>query len=367
MRAGLRSLLAPIVTASAIAGCAAGAGEAFLTGKGLGDRAYSSGRYEEAANAYEQAGTKALRAGDRAEAMYLAGSSFWRARAWDRARAMFERLMAELPKTDRARRAHFDLADLEIEAGHVDRGYAILLDAAEKDPTHGLAHRAIERWVDRLAQGGGDALAWLKEAQPRLAATELDETIRYLTAGRLEKAGDLAASRDTYLACAERHPYPQGSLFDDALWRASLLDETLGRPDAAIDDLRRMLSVREPSTFVGSYERPRFSAAQFRIAVLYRDKVRDDASARREFHRLYADHTTSVLRDDALWEEATLAKKDGDTRSACSLVVTLTEAFPGSRYAACTRSLCATANLASADAGACHPYVLRGKSEDGGD
>ncbi len=366
MRAGLTSRLVSVVLACAISGCAAGAGEAFLTAKGLGDRAYSSGRYEEAAIAYQEAGTKASRARDRAEALYLAGSSYWRAHAWDQARAMFERLVTELPKTDRARRAGFDLADLEIDAGHVDRGYAILLDAAEKDPTHGLARRAIERWVDRRDQGQGDALAWLKEAEPRLAATDLDETVRYLIAGRLQKAGDLAGARDAYVACAERHPYPNGSLFDDALWHASLLDEKLGRSEGAIDDLRRMLSVREPSLLVGSYERPRFSAAQFRIAVLYRDKLRDHASARREFHRLYADHTTSILRDDALWEEATLAKTDGDTSSACSLVVTLIDAFPGSRYAACTGALCATA-AGPSDGGTCHPYLLRAKRDDSSD
>ena len=56
-----------------------------------------------------------------------------------------------------------------------------------------------------------------------------------------------------------------------------------------------MLSVREESTFAGSYERPRFSPAQFRIAVLYRDVLRDHRSARREFHRLYQAHKSSIL------------------------------------------------------------------------
>ena len=46
------------------------------------------------------------------------------------------------------------------------------------------------------------------------------------------------------------------------------------------------------------------------MGEIYRDGLRDHASARREFRRLYTDFTTSILRDDALWAEARLAKLD---------------------------------------------------------
>jgi hypothetical protein len=114
--------------------------------------------------------------------------------------------------------------------------------------------------------------------------------------------------------------------------------------------------VRESSTFAGSYERPRFSPAQYRIAVLYRDALHDHAAARREFHKLYADHPTSILRDDALWQEATLARTDGDTQSACTLMAALTKDFPSSRYVACAQTLCPTAPTSSSR---CHPYITR--------
>src|SRR6266852_798579 len=261
--------------------CASGAGQSYLRAKGQGDRAYSSGRYEEAAGAYDDAGKVAKKPRDRAEALYLEASAFARARLWDRAREIFEKLIAEIPASDRAHRASFDLADLEIDAGNVDRGYDRLFEAMTKHPNDGLAHRALERLLARLDERGGDALGWLRGILPGLSATELDETVRYQIAGRLESAGDVEGARDAYASCAERHPYPKGALFDDALFHASLLDEKLGKIEAAILDLRRMLLVREPSTLVGSYERPRFSAAQFRIAVLYRDKLHDNASARR--------------------------------------------------------------------------------------
>jgi tetratricopeptide (TPR) repeat protein len=340
--------------------CGSGAGQSFWLAKGQGDRAYTSGRYEEAANEYERAAERATRPRDRAEALYLEASAYVRARSWDRARAVFARLIHDIPTSDRAHRATFDLAELEIDQGNVERGYGLLYDGMTKYPNDGLARRALERWVARFEEQGGDAAGWLERTLPRFAETELDETLRYLLAGRLAAASKLEQARDGFVACAERHPYPKGSLFDDALWHASLLDEQLGRPERAIDDLRRMLAVREDSTFAGSYERPRFSPAQFRIAVLYRDKLHDHASARREFHRLYAQHPTSILRDDALWEEAKVALNDGDAKGACALAATLAKDFRQSRYVPCTRVVCTSA---APSPGTCHAYLMRAPEE----
>jgi tetratricopeptide (TPR) repeat protein len=219
----------------------------------------------------------------------------------------------------------------------------------------------MDRYLRHLESTGGDPIAWLKTIVPEVAKTELDETARYTLAGYLETAGDWQGALDAYVACAERHPYPKGALFDDALWHASELEEKLGHPVQAISQLRKMLAVREKSTTVGSYERPRFSPAQFRIAVLYRDALRDHAAARREFHRLYAEHPTSILRDDALWEEAKLARDDGHAEDACAVTALLIRDFPSSRYAPCARSVCPTAAAAP---GRCHAYLVRTGGED---
>src|SRR5262249_10557047 len=157
---------------------------------------------------------------------------------------------------------------------------------------------------------------------------------RFARARSLAWEGNLARARDAYVDCANHFPYPFGSLFDDALWYASLLDEELGAPERAIEDLRRMLRTREVSTFGGSYERPRYSAAKLRVAVLYRDKLHDHASARRELHDLYENHPTSTLRDDALFQEARLAQADGDRAVACELGRILVTQFPDSKFTA---------------------------------
>ena len=341
-------------------GCGAGPSASYRNAKGLGDRAYSSGRFDEAASAYASAHRVADRPRDAAEALYLEASSYRRSRAFDRARTTYERLMVEQPASNFARRAAFDLADLEIDAGNPQKGYEQYRKLTTSHANDGLARQAMERYLEHLGATAGDPVAWLKSIMPEIAATELDETARYTLAGYLEKSSDLAGARDAYLACAARHPYPKGALFDDALWRASQLEETLGKPEQAIVHLRSMLAVRETSTMTGSYERPRFSPAQFRIAVLYRDALHDHATARREFHRLYTEHPTSILRDDALWEEAKLARDDGSMADACTLAATLTRDFPSSRYAPCARAICPTA---APSPERCHAYVVRTSAE----
>jgi tetratricopeptide (TPR) repeat protein len=332
-------------------------GDAFTRAKAAGDDAYSSGRFEEAAREYDAAAGASLRATDRAEALYLGAVAYQRERSWDKARAAYARLMKEEAGSQRARRATFDVAAMEIEAGNRNKGYEMLREAMMKYPDDGLARRALVRYLEYLDQNGSDVLGWLGGAAPTLAATELDENVLYAIAQRQEKAGDLERARASYVACAERHPYPQGSLFDDALWHASLLDEKLGHPERAIDDLEQMLRVREPSSLTGSYERPRFAPARFRTAVLYRDALGNHAEARRQFHALYVNHPTSILRDDALWEEAKLALADGDGREACALTAILAKDFPASRYAPCSRALCPTAT--PAPGARCHEYVTR--------
>jgi tetratricopeptide (TPR) repeat protein len=343
--------------ALSVGACAPHVGDAFLQAKGAGDRAYSAGRFDDAAREYDHAAGVSLRTTDRAEALYLRAAAYQRGKSWEQARKAYARLIQEAPQSQRAQRATFDLAALEIEAGNDAKGYELLRDALLKRPNDGLARRGLVRYLEYLDRNGTDSLGWLHGIQPQLATTELDENVRYAIAERVEKSGDLRRARDLYLDCVDRHPYPQGSLFDDALWHASLLDEKLGQPDQAVADLERMLAVREPSSMTGSYERPRFSPARYRAAVLYRDALGDHAAARRQFHALYAEHPTSILRDDALWEEAKLSLADGDTREACSLTAKLAKDFPDSRYAPCSRALCPSA--APAPGARCHEYITR--------
>lgn len=347
-----------VALAWAASACAPSVGEGFLRAKASGDRAQSAGRYEEAARAYREAADSARRPRDRDEALFLEAGTHRRARDTAKAAAVYRMLIAESPRGERTPRASFELAWIEIETGDVDEGHAMLERALRSYPRSGPARRGLDRLLSHLEDRGGAraALAWIDAALIDLGTSALGENLRYERAKRLESLGDLEAARDAFVDCAERHPYPFGSLFDDALFRASLLDEALGRYELAISDLEKMLHHREASTFNGSYERPRYSPAQMRIAELYRDRLGDNRAARREFHKLFREHATSILRDDALWEEAKLARADGDADEACSRIATLIRELPESRYVGCARLVCETA-VVPEGSNACRPYI----------
>lgn len=355
----MRRVLTLLLIAGGIS-CAPNVGEAFLKAKAEGDRARSAGRYEESARSYREAADSARRRRDRDEALFLEAGIHKRARDWDKAAEVYRLLQEESPEGERTPRAAFELAFMEIERGDREDGHALLERALFAYPRSGPSRRALGRHLEYLVERGGPrhALSFIDDSLPGLGDSPLGENLRYERAKLLQSLGELEAARDAFVDCAKRHPYPFGSLFDDALWHASLIDEQLGRHELAISDLEELLRHREVSTFSGSYERPRYSPAQMRIAELYRDRIGNLAAARRAFHKLYAEHSTSVLRDDALWEEAKLARAEGLLAEACGLATTLVNELPDSRYAACAHLLCESLRLPEGQ-NECRPYIER--------
>jgi hypothetical protein len=112
-----------------------------------------------------------------------------------------------------------------------------------------------------------------------------------------------------------------------------------------------LLAEREAATGLGSYERARYAEARFRIAEIQRDRLGDPSRARREFRRVFTDHPTSRLRDDALWQEALTAGRNADPADACEPLELLVGYLPDSRYAPCAPKLCASVKPV---ARACH-------------
>jgi tetratricopeptide (TPR) repeat protein len=333
---------------------------AMQTAHAAGDRAFSAGRYQEAAQHYRQAAQAAERQRDRDELLYMEAASLRRADMLQEASERFEQLQELSPAGQNAARAAFERADIEVARGDKARGYAMHEEALRRYPDSGLARRQLMRlvaWLDE-SQGTAGALQWLRANLPWLRDKEPGETAMYLLADKLEQSGEQAAARDAFVACARAFPYPKGALHDDALVRASHLDEKLGDPSLAVKHLRELLANREPSTMNGSYERPRYGEAQMRIATLYRDALKDHAQARKEFRKLFREHTTSLLRDDALWQEALLAKQDGDGDGACEAVTTLVRKLPQSRFAPCARELCETAPQPEPPR-SCRAYIRR--------
>ena len=238
-------------------GCGAGPSASYRNAKGLGDRAYSSGRFDEAASAYASAHQVADPPRDAAEALYLEASSYRRSRAFDRARTTYERLMAEQPASNFARRAAFDLANLEIDAGNPQKGYEQYRKLTTSHANDGLARQAMERYLEHLESTAGDPVAWLRSIMPRSPrpSSTKPRATRWLATSRNPPIGR-RARRLPGLRCAP--PVPQGR----ALRRRPVARIAIGRKARKTRTSNRafasMLAVRETSTMTGSYERPNF-------------------------------------------------------------------------------------------------------------
>ncbi len=347
--------LVALASAALAIGCG-GSSDEFKNGLAAGERAKSSGRYDEAAAAYGEAATKAKRERDQDEARYRQASALQEAGRVPEALAAYEALAAK--GGERSARAAFDEGFLQIDRGDAAKGWAQIEAAIWAHSNSGAARRGLQKWLAHLdEQKPGAGLAWLQQNQAKLLKTELGEDTLYRTAKAIEAMGDKTEAREAYIRCALAYPYPQGSLADDSYWNASLLDEQLGHPEEAIKDLRRMVERRESSTLgQGSYERPRYSEAQFRVAELYRDQLKDPAQARREFRKLYDGFPHANKRAEALWNEGLLAHKAGDSAATCEVAELLTKNLSESRYAACVAALCPSAKPPE-KATACRDYV----------
>jgi len=339
-------------------GCASSPPPGYVKTEAAAQRAYVHGRYEEAARRWLEAAQLAELERDRHEATYRAAASLARAGKTDQAQSLY-RKVARDRGGERAARAAFELANLKLTQGKTVEGHRLLVQAIRTHPNSGLASRALQKLVDWWKTEGSWAsvTAHLDELIATLDGTELAERLHYAYAGALVNQGRLRAARDRYLYLARRFPYPRGALWDDSLWHASELEERLGDYTAAVAHLERMLAEREPTGSPGSYERPRYDDAQFRIGVLFRDRIHDPERAIAAFLKLYRLHPNSVLRDDALWAAALVARSSGQRGQGCEILRTLVDDLPESRFAPCAKTACP--DLQTSTHGRCHGYIRR--------
>lgn len=350
------------LVAACAAGCAPTRGTAYERSLAEARRAVHAGRFDAAALAYDEASKGAKVPRDAVWMRYEAALA--RVRAGDVARGAAElrAIAAEKPEHAYSAQAAFRAADLSWRS---DPAGALreLEEVALTYPDSGVGHVALLRVIRHDDESGGAARALerLDRLAPRVAGKRLEEAVLYQRARRLADLGRTEAARDAFLDVARRFPYPFGAYNDDALFRAAEMEEKLGRTREAIAILERLLSQRETSSLMGTYERARYVPAVLRIAKLYEEKLGDRAKAREALHRLYADFKTSPLRDDALWREAELWRKDGDTGTACDRLATLADDFPDSRYVPCATERCPSIKrpAKSKAPATCRPYIGR--------
>jgi TolA-binding protein len=338
-----------------LSSCAPALPAAYVRARGDAEAEYGHGAFAAAAESWLSAASAARDSNDRSEARYRAATSFERAGRLVDARALYDVLAQG--QSERAARATFALAVLRLRAGDRAGGYAALDLAIHRYPASGVAGPALNRYFAALAEGGGDraVLAYIDRSEPLLDRSELAEQLLYERARRLYALDAWSEARTAYLTVANRFPYPHGAYWDDALFYGAECELRLAHPERAIELLTRMLDARETAHLSGSYERPRFASAAYRIAEVYRDQLSDEARARTAFHRVFTDFPNSTLRDDALWQESLLAWRSSES-SACAPLSLLLRDLPDSRYAACVTEICPKLPGKS---GACHAYIQR--------
>lgn len=347
--------------ALAAAACGPDHGAAYEKSVAEAEHAIHNGRFDDAALRWDEAAKTAKLPRDAVYARYEAALA--RVRAGDVARGAAElRALADAkPPNAYSAQAAFQAALVALASDEA-RGAHELEDVVVRFPNDGVAQVAVLHLARRDdARGPAAAIEHLDRLRARTQGTAVEPTILYERAKRLAAEGRDVEARDAFLDIAQRWPYPFGAYFDDALYRAAEIDEKLGRYKEAIGHLQRLLSVRETSSFIGTYERPKYVPALLRIAEIEETKLHDNAAAREALHRLYADFATSTLRDDALWREAELWRKDGDADKACDRLSTLASDFPDSKYVPCASVRCpkiARPKKSKAPQ-TCHPYILR--------
>jgi tetratricopeptide (TPR) repeat protein len=323
-----------------LAGCSTDRSAAYKKAFSAGERAQTAGRYDEAASDYLSASDVANVERDKEYARYL--SALMHARAGDTKTAAEMLEPIARGDTPYAALAAYKLADLRISHGEEERGWKDLAEVPVRFQDHGVGRVALSRNVRHLRETQSDAaaLAWLESINAKMGVTGAGEAGSYERARLLSEMGRTKEARDSFVHTAETWPYPRGSYFDDSFYAASVEDEKLGDVPRAIDDLERMLKEREVARLYGSYQRPKFSLGQYRIGVLYDTKMHDRAHAREALHKLYTDHTTSILRDVALWYEAKLYDDDGEKEKACDTRKTLVDNLIDSKLVPCAEEKC---------------------------
>jgi tetratricopeptide (TPR) repeat protein len=326
---------------------------AFSAAEADAERAYRSENYRAAAEQWRRAAELAPDARERDEAVYRRAEALQRAGEHDAADAVYRSL--EQGHGERAERAAFERADNALARDDRPAALVLLRAAIARFPNSGLSQLAVHKTLDLLAETEGEPaqLEELDRLLTQAANTELAESLLFLRARWLEQHGESERAMSEYRSLVRRFPYPHGKYWDDALLGCARLDEARGDYRAAITDLESMLAERETARTMGSYERPSFAEARYRIAELYRDRLKQPGRAREEFRRVWSDHPTSRLRDDALFEEALIALHSNDRAGACAPARLLAEKEPDSRFAACAPRLCPALRVT----GQCRAYL----------
>ncbi len=325
---------------------------------------YGRGEYLAAYRAWRRAEELAETDRDRIEARYRAAKSLERGGEKEQARDELLALAEQWPRSERAARSLADAAELSLELGQEARAIELYERVFRDYQSSGLLPQGAMRLLELVAPTPEARVARIDSMLKQELAEEVDEALRFDRAETLEALGRDDEALSAFDDLARRYPYPYGGYWDDALMRAATIDLRRGNAEGALRRLHAVVAEQETSYVSGSYERPNFANAQYRIAEILRDDLGDVTGAREAFRAVFENHDTSLLRDDALWQEALISPGP----SACDPLGLLVAELPSSRYVACAPLLCPKLERAvrKVTDGECRNYIRRELSSEPG-
>lgn len=287
------------------------------------------GHPAKAAAAYGVAADRASRPRYRWQAAYRQARELEKAGRRAEALALYLAIADEDPAGEMAPRCVYYAARMAHEDGESELALERLRRVVETYPDSGLAPQAVRRavqWLERLGESER-ALALLVELEERLRGTDVGDNLLYHQALLHERAGRWEPALELFERMAELYPYPNSSLFDDAMWRAGNLALERGQPERALGYLRSLTSRREDSLGTGSYYTEWTDDAQLLIGRILLEQLGDRRGAAHAFEEL-ATFPDSVLADDGLYWAARVYGMEGDRDRACRALERMLEQFP---------------------------------------
>ncbi|PIE20928.1 MAG: hypothetical protein CSA66_00360 [Proteobacteria bacterium] len=335
-------LIATIVAALALSACARDPAMVAWDGAfAAASRAASGGAHGEAVRRLARLEAQAPRPLDAAAARFARVDALMAAgRVYEAATLLADTTRTAPRRPDRAR-AHYRLAQLAQARGRpalaVQIYRRLVLTYPDLMPgERSLAH--LERLLEARGAAGLDAhLTWTRGAYERLRDTALADNLvmhpaelahrRFVATGQPRWA-DLALRLYGRVDTEHR----QSGLWNDAIWRRSLLYHRLGRYGDEIADIRRLQRTHAKISLFGHDDHSYFWQGQLRVARVQLLEL-DDPAAAADSLVFYIDRfPDSIWRDDAaFWAGCAYWAADAPERAEAAFA-RIREINPDSKY-----------------------------------
>jgi len=135
-----------------------------------------------------------------------------------------------------------------------------------------------------------------------------------------------------YRKIVSRWAFETSALWDDALWDISEIQHRRGQFREEIKSLQHLLSTREFTTWIGSYEIRSYKHAAMRIGKVYYLDLKDYKAAAVRFAAFETEFRESRYVDDAIWWLGHSLAKAGRTTQAKATFKRLLATYPQSKF-----------------------------------